>query len=94
MLLQAYWHLAIAIVSEVIGTAFLKAADGFIRMVPSVLTLISYAVSIYFLSLMLKALPIGIAYAIWSGLGIIFIALIGPFWSGSRSAFPQLSGSP
>ena len=80
MLFQTYAYLTIAILSEVIGTSFLKATEGFTRFGPSVLTIVSYAFAFYFLSLTLKALPIGIAYAIWSGLGIIFIALIGLFW--------------
>jgi small multidrug resistance pump len=92
MLLQAYLYLVIAIVSEVIGTAALKETEGFTRLPPSVVTLISYGLSIYFLSLTLKALPIGIAYAIWSGVGIIFIALIGLFWFRQPLDLPAIIG--
>src|SRR5688572_4512597 len=80
MLFRTYAFLTIAIASEVIGTSFLKATDGFTRLAPSVLTVVSYGFAFYFLSLTLKTLPVGIAYAIWSGVGIIFIALIGLLW--------------
>lgn len=73
-----YWlFLAIAIVSEVIATSALKGSEGFTRLVPSLTVIIGYVVSFYFLSLTLKAIPVGIAYAIWSGTGVVLIALAG-----------------
>jgi len=73
-----YWlFLAIAIVSEVVATSALKGSDGFTRLVPSVTVIIGYLVSFYFLSLTLKVIPVGIAYAIWSGTGVVLIALAG-----------------
>lgn len=70
-------YLIIAICAEVIGTTTLKASAGFSRLVPSVITIIGYGIAFYFLALALKTIPVGIAYAIWSGAGIIIIAIIG-----------------
>ena len=71
--------LFIAIISEVIGTSALKASQGFTRLVPSLLVIGGYATAFYFLSLTLKAIPVGIAYAIWSGLGLVLVAIVGAF---------------
>jgi multidrug transporter EmrE-like cation transporter len=68
--------LAIAIVAEVVGTSALKASDGFSRLWPSVVVVLGYAVAFYCLSLVLKSIPVGVAYAIWSGLGIVLITLV------------------
>ena len=68
-------YLAIAIVSEVIATSALKTTEGFTRWVPSLLVVIGYAASFYFLSLTLRTLPLGIAYAIWSGVGIALLGI-------------------
>ena len=70
-------YLAIAIVSEVIATSALKAAEGFTRLVPSVLVVIGYAWAFYFLSLTLRTIPLGVAYAIWAGVGVALVALVG-----------------
>jgi len=73
-----HWlYLAIAIISEVIATSALKAADGFTRWGPSVLVVVGYASAFYFLSLTLRSIPLGIVYAIWAGVGIALIALVG-----------------
>jgi small multidrug resistance pump len=74
---MSYLYLAIAIVAEVIGTSALKAADGFTRPLPSLVVVVGYAAAFYFLSLALKIIPVGIAYAIWSGAGVALITLIG-----------------
>lgn len=66
-----------AIVAEVIATSFLRAADGFTKLAPSVVVVVGYAAAIYLLSLSLRQIPVGIAYAIWSGVGVMLIALIG-----------------
>ena len=81
---MGYFYLAVAIVSEVIGTSSLKATEGFTRPVPSVITLVAFAVAFYFLSLTLRTLPIGVAYAIWSGVGIVLISAIGWVVFGQR----------
>jgi small multidrug resistance pump len=77
-------YLAIAIVAEVIGTSALKAADGFRVLAPSVVVVASYSISFYFLSLALRTIPMGLAYAIWSGVGIVLISLAG--WLFYRQA--------
>lgn len=79
-----YLFLTIAIVGEVIGTSALKAAEGFTRLWPSLLAIAGYAVAFYFLSLTLKFLPIGTAYAVWSGLGIVLVATAGWLLFGQR----------
>ena len=68
--------LAIAIVAEVVGTSALKASAGFTRLAPSVVVVLGYAVAFYCLSLVLKTIPVGVAYAIWSGLGIVLITVV------------------
>jgi small multidrug resistance pump len=72
-----YVFLAIAIVAEVIATSALKASQGFTQLLPSILVVVGYGVAFYFLSLTLRTIPVGIAYAIWSGAGIVLVALIG-----------------
>ncbi len=69
--------LVLAITAEVIGTAGLKASEGFARLGPSMLAVVGYCAAFYFLSLSLKQLPLGIAYAIWSGLGTVGSVLLG-----------------
>ena len=70
-------YLAIAIVAEIIATTALKASNGFSRLLPSLLTITGYGISFYCLSLALRTIPVGIAYAVWSGAGIVAISLIG-----------------
>ncbi len=90
--MNAYWALAIAIVAEVIGTSALKASEGFTRVLPSLVALVSYGVAFYGLSLVLKSVPVGIAYAIWSGLGIVLITLVAFFVYDQRIDLPGLVG--
>ena len=75
-------YLLIAIVAEVVGTSALKASQGFTVLLPSAIVLLGYLVAFYFLSLTLDRVPVGIAYALWSGIGIVFITAIGWLWSG------------
>lgn len=75
--MKDYFYLAIAILSEVIGTTALKASEAFTRPIPSLIVVIGYAVTFYFLSACLKTINIGVAYAIWSGVGIVLITLLG-----------------
>lgn len=73
-----HWlYLAIAILTEVIATSVLKAADGFTRWIPSMVVVAGYACSFYFLSLTLRSIPLGVAYAVWSGIGLALVSLIG-----------------
>lgn len=71
--------LGIAIVTEVIATSSLKVSDGFTRFWPSVVVVIGYGISFYALALTMRSLPVGIIYAIWSGLGITLVTLVGWF---------------
>jgi small multidrug resistance pump len=71
-----YVYLLIAVTFEVIGTSLLKATDGFTRPVPTVITLGAYATSFYVMALTLRTIPVGIAYAIWAGLGVVLIIAI------------------
>ena len=74
--MQQWAFLAIAIISEVAATSALKASAGFSRLWPSLVVVAGYAAAFYFLSLTLRTIPIGVAYAIWSGAGVALIALI------------------
>lgn len=76
-LTQAYVYLGVAIVSEVIATTALKASDGFTQWVPGVITVVGYGIAFYCLALTLRVIPTGVAYAIWSGVGIVLISLAG-----------------
>ncbi len=69
--------LGIAIVSEVLGSIFLKLSEGMSRPLPTVATFIFYALAFFLLSIALKEIPLGVAYALWSGLGIVFTTLLG-----------------
>ena len=77
MPVKTYIVLIAAVVFEVIGTSALKASEGFSRPGPALLTAVSYALAFYLLSLTLRTMPVGIAYALWSALGVVLIALIG-----------------
>ena len=70
-----HWlYLALAIGAEVIATSALKSAAGFTRLLPSIVVVLGYGAAFYFLSLTLKTIPVGVAYAIWSGAGIVLIS--------------------
>lgn len=74
---MAYILLALAIVSEVTGSTFLVKSEGFTQLVPSILVVVFYVISFYLLSQVIKTIPLGVAYAIWGGVGIVLTALIG-----------------
>ncbi|CUB03787.1 DMT family transporter [Marinomonas fungiae] len=84
--------LLVAIVSEVVATSALKASDGFSKLGPSVLVVVGYGVAFYFLSLTLKVMSVGIAYAIWAGLGIVLTAVIGWFLFDQKLDMAALLG--
>lgn len=90
--MKNWLFLAIAIVAEVIGTSALKASEGFSRLWPSLLVVLGYGVAFYFLSLTLRAIPVGIAYAVWSGVGVVLIAAIGWLFFGQRLDAPAVLG--
>ncbi|MCP3971004.1 MAG: QacE family quaternary ammonium compound efflux SMR transporter [Rhodobacteraceae bacterium] len=89
---KGYIALILAILTETIGTSAMQASQQFTRLVPSVLVVVAYALSFYFLAVVLKYIPVGVAYAIWSGVGIVFIALIGQFFFDQRLDLPAVLG--
>lgn len=91
-MLNAWMILGLAIVAEVIGTSALKASEGFTRWWPSLLVVLGYAVAFYCLSLVLKSIPVGVAYAIWSGLGIVLITVAAFLLYGQRIDLAGLIG--
>lgn len=86
-----YLYLLVAVLFETIGTTALQASQQFSRFWPSVIVVFAYGISFYLLALTLRFLPVGIVYALWSGLGIILIALIG-FAAGQRLDLPAVLG--
>jgi small multidrug resistance pump len=72
-----YFYLTIAIVCEVIATAALQASEGFTKLLPSAAVVVGYGIAFFFLSLALRTIPVGIAYAVWAGAGVVLIALVG-----------------
>ncbi|WP_254429720.1 DMT family transporter [Ruegeria atlantica] len=89
---KAYLILLLAVIAETIGTSALQASQQFSRFWPSVLVVVGYGVAFYLLGLTLKYMPVGIVYAIWSGLGIVLIAIIGFIVFGQRLDWPAVVG--
>ena len=84
--------LFIAILSETIATTALKASEGFTVLLPSIIVVIGYCLSFYFLSLTLRTIPVGIAYAVWSGVGVALVTLFGGLVYNQRLDFSALVG--
>ncbi|MBZ5876513.1 MULTISPECIES: DMT family transporter [Chromohalobacter] len=89
---MVYVFLAIAIIAEVVATSALKASQEFTRLWPSVTVVVGYALAFYMLTLALRDLPVGIAYAFWAGLGIVLVTLIGIVVYGEKPDLPALLG--
>ncbi|MDU8913093.1 SMR family transporter [Aestuariicoccus sp. MJ-SS9] len=87
-----YLTLALAVLAETIGTTALQASQQFTRPLPSIVVVVAYAAAFYLLGNALKFFPVGIAYAIWSGLGIVLIAVIGFAVFGQRLDLPAILG--
>lgn len=79
--------LAVAIIGEVVATSALKSSTGFSRLGPSVMVILGYGLAFYCLSLILDSIPVGVAYAIWSGLGIVLVTAIAWWLYGQRLDF-------
>ena len=90
--MPVYAILAIAIVSEVIGTLSLKASEGFTRLGPSLIVVVAYGLAFYFLSMTLKSIPVGVAYAVWSGIGVTLVALVGWLLFGQKRDLAAVIG--
>jgi small multidrug resistance pump len=82
--MRTWLFLGLAIASEVTATASLKASEGFTKLVPSIVVIAGYSAAFYFLSLTLEDIPIGVAYAVWSGVGVAAIALISVFYMDQK----------
>jgi small multidrug resistance pump len=87
-----YLFLGLAITLEVVGSGFLKASDGFSRLLPSVITVIAFIACFFFLSLALKSIPLGTAYAIWAGLGIVLTAAVSVLIFKQKIDLPAILG--
>ena len=87
-----YFYLALAITFEVIATSSLKSSDGLTRLWPSTVSAIGYVITFYFLALTLRTMPIGVAYAIWSGVGILLLAAIDWMWFRQALDLPAIIG--
>lgn len=85
-------YLMLAIISEVIATTMLKASDGFSRLYPSIVVVIGYCFSFWALSQVVKVMPLGIAYAIWSGLGIVLVSVAAVFLYQQKLDLPAIVG--
>ncbi|CAO1667945.1 MULTISPECIES: DMT family transporter [Halomonadaceae] len=89
---MTFVYLVLAIVAEVIATSALKASMGFTRPLPSVVVVVGYGLAFYLLSLVLRTLPVGVAYAIWAGLGIVLVTLVGIVVFGEKPDLPAVLG--
>lgn len=88
----AYGMLALAIITEVTGSTFLVKSEGFTKLWPSVAVIVLFAIAFYLLSQVIKVIPLGIAYAIWAGVGIILTAAVGYFIFRQSLDLPALLG--
>ena len=87
-----YVYLLIAIIAEVIATSSLKASQGFTRFIPSMVVFLGYGAAFYLLSLSLNGIGVGVAYALWSGIGIILLAAVGVVVFGEKIDLPAVIG--
>ncbi len=87
-----WFYLIIAIVCEVAATSALKETDGFSRPLPSAVVVAGYAAAFYFLALTLRTFPVGIVYALWSGVGIVLITIVGWFFYQQKLDLAALAG--
>jgi small multidrug resistance pump len=85
-------YLVVAIILEVIATSALKASDGFTRLLPSLVVVVGYAAAFYLLSLTLRTMPVGVVYAVWSGVGVVLITLVGWLWFKQALDLPAFIG--
>jgi small multidrug resistance pump len=87
-----YLYLLLAIIAEVVGTTTLKSSDGFTKFIPIVVVASSYGLSFYWLSLVLKFIPLGITYATWSGVGIVLVTISGAIFYKQIPDVPAFLG--
>lgn len=89
---MAYIYLAIAIIAEVAATSALKASNEFTKLIPSLIVIVGYGVSFYLLTLVLRTIPVAITYAIWSGAGIVLVAMVGAILYKQIPDIPAIIG--
>lgn len=89
---MTYLFLAIAILAEVAATSALKASDEFTNIIPTIIVIVGYGTAFYFMTLVFRVLPIGITYAIWSGLGIVLVAMVGFIFYKQTLDIPAIIG--
>lgn len=89
---MGYWWLTLAVVAEVIATSALKSSEGFTKLGPSLAVIVGYAIAFYALSLVLKTVPVALAYAIWAGMGIVLLAIVGAVIFKQIPDLPALIG--
>jgi small multidrug resistance pump len=87
-----YLYLGCAIILEVIGTSALKMSDSFTKLTPSIVSLVTYGAALALLAIVLRTIPVGIAYAIWAGAGIVLITLVGWLWFKQTLDLPAMLG--
>ena len=90
--MKQWVFLSIAIVSEVVATSALKSSEGFTRLLPSLLVVAGYGAAFYFLSLTLRTIPVGIAYAVWSGVGMVLISVVAWLFLDQKLDAPAIAG--
>lgn len=89
---MAYFYLAIAVLAEVVATSLLKTTEGFTRWLPSLFVVLGYGCAFYFLTLTLDSIPVGVSYAIWSGVGIVLITIAAMFLYNQQPDLPAVIG--
>ena len=89
---MAYLYLAIAIIAEVTATSALKASAEFTKLTPSLIVVFGYGIAFYFMTLVLRTIPLGITYAVWSGLGIVLVAIAGALLYKQTPDFAAIVG--
>lgn len=90
--MTAYYYLAIAICAEVIATVSMKAVKGLSTPLPLVLVIVGYGIAFFMLTLVVRSIPVGIAYAIWAGMGIVMVSIAALFIYGQRLDVPAMAG--
>lgn len=91
-MLGNYLYLTIAVIFEVVATTALKETQGFSRLAPSLIVVVGYGFAFYFLALVLRTMPVGVVYALWSGAGIVLVTAIGWLWFRQALDLPALGG--
>lgn len=89
---MSWLYLSIAIIAEVVATTALKASEGFTRLNPSIIVVAGYGLAFFMLAQTLRSIPVGVAYAIWSGVGIVLVSIVGFFLFKQRLDAPALLG--